>query len=239
MFGPAATGLLVHRRADTHLHTLTHAGGGIGAFPFRFSRPSCQIFCTSAPLPGETFIRPRHSSRSSWSPPQQYHRRCAGLLNGSHPFFSSFSYGSVLAGTESRTRCSSSSLPLLPVLAPILTSRQVPSPYGSGFHLMAGVNRTTDDSGGEAHGLRFLNDQWNNTILNGKVFTLQWNASLDLRNSELGLFKVLYPDQGVVVYQLESNLTRKLFRPTPSFSLYPISISPFFSGSRWQPSVAS
>lgn len=85
---------------------------------------------------------------------------------------------------------------------------------------MAGVNRTTEDSGGQAHGLRFLNDEWNNTIINGDEFTLRWNASLDLHNAELGLFRVMYPDQGVVVYQLDSNLTRKLIFHNPFHLFY-------------------
>ena len=59
------------------------------------------------------------------------------------------------------------------------------------------------------HGLRFLNDEWNDSISNGDPFTLRWNQSLVKAGSELGLFKVTYPEDedGVVVYDLISNLT--------------------------------
>jgi hypothetical protein len=102
---------------------------------------------------------------------------------------------------------------------------------------MAGVNRTTEDSGGQAHGLRFLNDQWNNTIVSGESFMLQWNATVNPRDSELGLFKITYPEDGMVVYQLASNLTRKLLFFVQDFILSGLFISfpfpmSFFTGSR-------
>ncbi|KAH6605238.1 hypothetical protein Trco_006945 [Trichoderma cornu-damae] len=57
-------------------------------------------------------------------------------------------------------------------------------------------------------GLRFLNEEWNDSISNGHPFTIQWNESLDeARAPELGLFKITYPRNGVVVYELVSNLT--------------------------------
>lgn len=69
----------------------------------------------------------------------------------------------------------------------------------------------------EGIGLRFLNEEWNDSISNGHLFTIQWNESLDEAGSpELGLFKITYPRDGDVVYELVSNLTgvyRKLVRP--------------------------
>ncbi|KAL7800077.1 hypothetical protein V8C37DRAFT_4130 [Trichoderma ceciliae] len=57
-------------------------------------------------------------------------------------------------------------------------------------------------------GLRFLNEKWNDSISNGHPFTIQWNESLDeARAPELGLFKITYPQNGVAVYELISNLT--------------------------------
>ncbi|KAF4592365.1 hypothetical protein GQ602_002664 [Ophiocordyceps camponoti-floridani] len=57
------------------------------------------------------------------------------------------------------------------------------------------------------HGLRFLNDEWNDSISNGDVFTVRWNQSLAKTGSGLGVFQVTYPKDGVVVYELVSNLT--------------------------------
>ncbi|KND87777.1 hypothetical protein TOPH_07540 [Tolypocladium ophioglossoides CBS 100239] len=57
------------------------------------------------------------------------------------------------------------------------------------------------------HSLRFLNDDWNDSISNGEFFTLRWNQSLVKAGSQLGLFKVTYPKDGVVVYELVTNLT--------------------------------
>ncbi|KAK2593949.1 hypothetical protein QQS21_008356 [Conoideocrella luteorostrata] len=57
------------------------------------------------------------------------------------------------------------------------------------------------------HGLRFLNEEWNDSISNGHPFTLKWNQSLVKADSQLGLFKIRYPEEGVVVYDLVSNLT--------------------------------
>ncbi|KAL7948455.1 hypothetical protein V8C42DRAFT_314505 [Trichoderma barbatum] len=60
----------------------------------------------------------------------------------------------------------------------------------------------------EGIGLRFLNEEWNDSISNGHPFTIQWNESLDEAQApELGLFKITYPRDGVAVYELVSNLT--------------------------------
>lgn len=60
----------------------------------------------------------------------------------------------------------------------------------------------------EGTGLRFLNEEWNDSISNDHPFTIQWNESLDeARTPELGLFKITYPKNGVAVYELVSNLT--------------------------------
>ncbi|KAG8422885.1 hypothetical protein J3459_009979 [Metarhizium acridum] len=61
--------------------------------------------------------------------------------------------------------------------------------------------------GVNGHGLRFLNEDWNDSISNGNLFTLTWNQSLVKAGAELGLFKVTYPADGVVVYDLVANLT--------------------------------
>ncbi|PNY23069.1 Uncharacterized protein TCAP_06978 [Tolypocladium capitatum] len=62
-------------------------------------------------------------------------------------------------------------------------------------------------SGMGGHSLRFLNDDWNDSISNGELFTLRWNQSVVKAGSQLGLFKVTYPQDGVVVYELVTNLT--------------------------------
>ncbi|KAL7910183.1 hypothetical protein GGI35DRAFT_358310 [Trichoderma velutinum] len=60
----------------------------------------------------------------------------------------------------------------------------------------------------EGIGLRFLNEEWNDSISNDHLFTIQWNESLDEAQApELGLFKITYPKDGVVAYELVSNLT--------------------------------
>lgn len=61
--------------------------------------------------------------------------------------------------------------------------------------------------GVHGHGLRFLNEEWNDSISNGDPFTLKWNQSVVKAGAELGLFKVTYPADGVVVYDLVTNLT--------------------------------
>ena len=57
------------------------------------------------------------------------------------------------------------------------------------------------------HGLRFLNDEWNDSISNGDPFTLRWKQTVDKGGSQLSLFKVTYPEDGVIVYELVTNLT--------------------------------
>ncbi|UKZ82434.1 hypothetical protein TrVFT333_010223 [Trichoderma virens FT-333] len=60
----------------------------------------------------------------------------------------------------------------------------------------------------EGIGLRFLNEEWNDSISNDHPFAIQWNESLDgTQAPELGLFKITYPRDGIVVYELVSNLT--------------------------------
>ncbi|KAM0264150.1 hypothetical protein ACHAQJ_000896 [Trichoderma viride] len=67
----------------------------------------------------------------------------------------------------------------------------------------------------EGIGLRFLNEEWNDSISSGHPFTIRWNESLDeTRAPELGLFKITYPKNGVVVYELVSNLTGVYNVPT-------------------------
>lgn len=61
--------------------------------------------------------------------------------------------------------------------------------------------------GARGQGLRFLNGEWNDSISNGQPFTLLWNQSLGRPGGQLGLFKVRYPKDGVVAFDLVSNLT--------------------------------
>lgn len=66
----------------------------------------------------------------------------------------------------------------------------------------------------EGIGLRFLNEEWNDSISNGHPFTIQWNESLDRTQApELGLFKITYPKDGVIAYELVSNLTGVYHNP--------------------------
>ncbi|KAJ2972716.1 hypothetical protein NQ176_g7000 [Zarea fungicola] len=103
---------------------------------------------------------------------------------------------------------------LLPLKAKTqVHSQQVPSPNGSGFHSMAGVQRIINDFGGQENGLQFMNDKWNDTILNGNDFTLKWNRTIDTKKAILGVFRVTYPSQGVVVYESLENITNCL-QPT-------------------------
>ncbi|KKO97094.1 hypothetical protein THAR02_10803 [Trichoderma harzianum] len=63
----------------------------------------------------------------------------------------------------------------------------------------------------EGIGLRFLNEEWNDSISNDHPFTIQWNESLDgAQAPELGLFKITYPKDGVIAYELVSNLTGRM-----------------------------
>ena len=60
----------------------------------------------------------------------------------------------------------------------------------------------------EGHGLKFTNEEWNESISNGDPFTLQWNETIEgVDNAQLGIFKVTYPKDGVREYELVSNLT--------------------------------
>lgn len=62
-------------------------------------------------------------------------------------------------------------------------------------------------AGGNGHSLRFLNEDWNDSISNGNPYTLRWNQSLAEAGGQLGLFTVSYPRDGIIVYDLVSNLT--------------------------------
>jgi hypothetical protein len=79
--------------------------------------------------------------------------------------------------------------------------------YLSPSSLMAHQPAAAAAYGDHDHGLRFLNDEWNDSISNGDPFTLRWNQSLAKAGAELGLFKVIYPADGVIVYDLVANLT--------------------------------
>lgn len=70
-----------------------------------------------------------------------------------------------------------------------------------------------DDSPGatrpdsEGHGLRFLNEEWNESISNGELFTLVWNETIEGSDAQLGVFRITYPRDGVKEYELVTNLT--------------------------------
>lgn len=72
---------------------------------------------------------------------------------------------------------------------------------------MVGDPETPASSGSRGHGLRFLNEEWNESISNGEAFTLRWNQSVSGESAELGLFKISYPYEGLVGYELVSNLS--------------------------------
>jgi hypothetical protein len=55
-------------------------------------------------------------------------------------------------------------------------------------------------------GIRFTN-KWNGSITNGKPITLQWNESIDATEGTLKLYKVGYPEDGLVELELVSNVT--------------------------------
>lgn len=83
--------------------------------------------------------------------------------------------------------------------------------------------------------LRFLNADWNDSIANGEPFLLRWNQSLDRTASELQLFQVKYPMNGLVQYHLVTNLSG----PSPG-RIAPL-LNPFltsqplkFSAHRWK-----
>ncbi|KAH7316646.1 hypothetical protein B0I35DRAFT_260227 [Stachybotrys elegans] len=57
------------------------------------------------------------------------------------------------------------------------------------------------------HGLSFLNVDWNDSISSGKPFTLKWNRSVSEGSAALELYQVVYPEEGLVVYEPVSNLT--------------------------------
>lgn len=69
----------------------------------------------------------------------------------------------------------------------------------------------------EDNGLRFINEEWNGSIANSEPFTLKWNESVQEEFGQLKLFKVIYPNNGAVAFELVSNLTGKsLFPPAMS-----------------------
>ncbi|KAK5991234.1 hypothetical protein PT974_09512 [Cladobotryum mycophilum] len=61
-------------------------------------------------------------------------------------------------------------------------------------------------------GLQFLNENWNGSISNGAPFTIRWNQSFrgDAFWPQLGLFKIGYPQDGLIAYELVSNLTASM-----------------------------
>ncbi|KAF7549766.1 hypothetical protein G7Z17_g6160 [Cylindrodendrum hubeiense] len=59
----------------------------------------------------------------------------------------------------------------------------------------------------EGHGLRFLNEEWNESISNGELFKLVWNETIDGTDAQLGVFRITYPRDGVKEYELVKNLT--------------------------------
>jgi hypothetical protein len=74
---------------------------------------------------------------------------------------------------------------------------------------MALPGELTSPSTTNDHGLRFINDDWNGSIANGLPFTLKWNGSIENEEGDLKLFKVFYPEEGAVAFELVTNLTGK------------------------------
>lgn len=57
------------------------------------------------------------------------------------------------------------------------------------------------------NGLRFMNSEWNSSISNGELFHLNWDKGLNGVEADLGLFRVLYLEEGVISYKLALDLT--------------------------------
>lgn len=66
------------------------------------------------------------------------------------------------------------------------------------------------DTEKENHGLRFTNEDWNGSISNGIPFTIKWNETIDLDQGGLRLFNIQYPREGVMAFELVSNLSGTL-----------------------------
>ncbi|KAG5977556.1 hypothetical protein E4U55_006669 [Claviceps digitariae] len=61
--------------------------------------------------------------------------------------------------------------------------------------------------GDDGHGLRFLNGEWNDSISNGQPFILTWNLPMGKPGPQLDLFRIRYPKDGIMVFDLVLNLT--------------------------------
>lgn len=57
------------------------------------------------------------------------------------------------------------------------------------------------------HGLRFTNEEWNGSIANGQAFKIRWNDTIEAEHGELRLFRIWYPEDGIVTLEPASNLT--------------------------------
>ncbi|KAF4124424.1 hypothetical protein GMORB2_5090 [Geosmithia morbida] len=57
------------------------------------------------------------------------------------------------------------------------------------------------------HGLRFTNEEWNGSITNHQAFALTWNESIANDQGNLRLFRIWYPENGVMSFEPVSNLT--------------------------------
>lgn len=57
----------------------------------------------------------------------------------------------------------------------------------------------------EDRDLHFTNDEWNGSIANGQPIMLRWNESIEA--GEMGLFRIYYPVDGVVVLEPIANWT--------------------------------
>jgi hypothetical protein len=70
-----------------------------------------------------------------------------------------------------------------------------------------GVEPSHHPSDVEDHGLRFTNDndEWNGSISNGQPIKLRWNESIS--EGEMRLFKISYPNDGLVALESISNWT--------------------------------
>lgn len=78
-------------------------------------------------------------------------------------------------------------------------------------HMGPSAEETTpSDADLDDHGLRFLNEEWNGSIANGQSFMLRWNESIEEGEGDLRLFKIRYPEDGVVVFEPVSNLTEEV-----------------------------
>lgn len=62
-------------------------------------------------------------------------------------------------------------------------------------------------------GLHFMNSAFNDTIANGEKFHLNWDKNLHGVDTNLGVFRLSYLDEGIIAYKLAYDLTGEITTP--------------------------